>query len=269
MELEQLLNLKYRSHPLYDRPDYYDLDYQGYLAEADFYHSLLRRGLDVNQVYVELGAGSGRLLKTPLDNGIRCHAVDPSAPMLEKLKTKTTARVDFNKSLSLEIAKADNFKGPKGETIGVVSFPFNGLLHIYTYEELLRSFRHIANQLHPEGRFALDIMAPAWEVMGARYLDWGRLDERISPTSGETIYTYDCCHFDQETHLMHSKLRFAERYASLGVELFYVQRMWTFQEILGALDKTGFIVEEIYGDVDFSSFEEDSPRLLLVASPMS
>ena len=266
MELEQLLKLKYRPHALYDRPDYYDLDYQGYLAEADFYHSLLGRGLDESQVYVELGAGSGRLLKAPLEKGIRCHAVDPSEPMLERLKTKTTKHFGVDKALSLEIAKAANFRGPQGETIGVVSFPFNGLLHIYSCEELLRSFQHIANQLHPEGRFALDIMAPAWEVMGARYLDWGRLDERITPGSGETIYTYDCCHFDQETHLMHSKLRFAGLNASEGVELFYVQRMWTFQEILGALEKTGFRIEEIYGDVDFSSFEEDSPRLLLVAS---
>jgi hypothetical protein len=28
----------------------------------------------------------------------------------------------------------------------------------------------------------------------------------------------------------------------------------------------GFYIEEIYGDIDFSSYDEDSPRLLVVAA---
>ena len=155
MELEQLLKLKYRSHALYDRPDYYDLDYQGYLAEADFYNSLLARGLGEGQVYVELGAGSGRLLEKPLEMGIRCHAVDPSRPMLERFQAKTAERFDSLKSLSFEMAQADNFKGPSGASIGVVSFPFNGLLHIYTHEELLRVASYLRTIACPDVVFNL------------------------------------------------------------------------------------------------------------------
>ena len=60
---------------------------------------------------------------------------------------------------------------------------------------------------------------------------------------------------------MHSELRFVEEGASRGIELYYAQRMDT--RILGALHKAGFAIEEVYGDVDFAAFDENSPRLLV------
>ena len=265
MDLQALLRFDYTVHALYDRPDLYDLDYQGYVAEAGFYHQLIERGLTPEQVYVELGAGSGRLLSTPLEQGIKCHAVEPNAHMLKAL-TKKAGLFEGKIHLSYEQASAHNFVGPKDLQIGLVSFPFNGLLHIFTREELLSSLQHIHRQLGPQGRLALDIMAPAWEVMGMRELEWGRLDERRTADSGELVYTYDKCYFEEKNHLIHSKLRFIKANAKEGVELHYVQRMWTFQEVLAALVKVGFYIEEIYGDVDFSSYDEDSPRLLVVAA---
>ena len=166
--LENLLQYDYQSEALYDRPDYYDLDYQGYLAEADFYHALIQRGLAENDVYVELGAGSGRLLERPLRQGVHCHAVDPSQPMLERLLEKAKKIPQDFSRLTIENAKANNFTGPMSSSIGLVTFPFNGLLHVYEYQDMLRSFQHIYGKLGAEGRFALDIMAPAWEVMRAR-----------------------------------------------------------------------------------------------------
>lgn len=265
MDLQTLLRFDYTVHELYDRPDLYDLDYQGYVAEAGFYHQLIERGLTPEQVYVELGAGSGRLLTSPLVKGIKCHAVEPNPNMLEALKEKT-GLLEGQIHLSSEQASAHNFVGPKGLEIGIVTFPFNGLLHVFTSEELLSSLQHIHRQLGPQGRLALDIMAPAWEVMSMRELEWGRLDERRTADSGELVYTYDKCYFEEKNHLIHSKLRFIKADAKEGVELHYVQRMWTFQEVLAALVKVGFYVEEIYGDVDFSSYDEDSPRLLVVAA---
>jgi len=265
MELQELLNFNYTSHALYDRPDLYDLDYQGYVAEAAFYHQLIERGLTPGQVYVELGAGSGRLLEAPLEQGVKCYAVEPNFNMLQALKDKLRP-LEHKRDLSCEQASAHDFAGPMDLEVGLVSFPFNGLLHLFTREELFSSFLHIHRRLAPQGRFALDIMAPAWEVMEAQALDWGRLDERRTADGGVLVYTYDRCYFEEKNHLIHSKLRFIKANATQGVELYYVQRMWTFQEVLAALVSTGFYIEEIYGDVDFSSFDEDSPRLLVVAA---
>jgi hypothetical protein len=265
MELQELLSFNYTSHALYDRPDLYDLDYQGYVAEAAFYYQLINRGLTPEQVYVELGAGSGRLLETPLNQGVKCHAVEPNIKMLQALKDKMRP-LEQKIDLSCEQASAHDFVGPPDSEIGLVSFPFNGLLHLFTSEELISSFLHIHRQLAPQGRLALDIMAPAWEVMGVQELDWGRLDERRTADEGVLVYTYDRCSFEEKNHLIHSKLRFIKAKATQGVELHYVQRMWTFQEVISALIRTGFYIEEIYGDVDFSSFDEDSPRLLVVAA---
>ena len=97
---------------------------------------------------------------------------------------------------------------------------------------------------------------------------WGRLDERIDPKNGQSVWTFDRCFFEPDTHLVHSEIRFIRTAERSGTELYYAQRMWTYQEILGALAETGFEVVETYGDVDFSTFDENSPRLLVVAETL-
>lgn len=261
----EMMNRKYDRCALYDRPDWYDFDYIGYAAEAPFYHGLISRGLRPNQVFVELGAGSGRLLINPLGEGVKCHAVEPNAHMLQAC-VATAQSLAVTQTLTSECARADNFKGPPDGEIGLIGFPFNGLLHLYTTAELERSLRHVYQRLLPEGRFACDIMSPAWEVMEAGSVDWGRLDERVSPRTGATIWTYDRCWFEPATHLMHSELRFIGHEDIQGVELFYAQRMWTYQEVLGCMEKVGFEIDEVYGDVDFAAFDENSPRLLISAA---
>jgi hypothetical protein len=43
------------------------------------------------------------------------------------------------------------------------------------------------------------------------------------------------------------------------------QFMWTATEMIAALDRAHFVVEQAYGDVDLSPFHEGAPRLLVVA----
>ncbi|MBL90739.1 MAG: hypothetical protein CMH56_02880 [Myxococcales bacterium] len=262
--LTDYLLLNYDRHALYDRPDWYDFDYIGYKAEAPFYHGVIERGMSEGQVFVELGAGSGRLLQDLLRAKVKCHAVEPNIHMLKACQ-KMARELSAIEVFSSECAKAHDFLGPPEDPVGFIAFPFNGLLHIHTLAELNEALQHVFQRLPPGGLFACDIMAPAWEVMEVGSVEWGRLDERVSPQTGEPVWTYDRCRFEPATHLMHSELRFIEEGASRGVELYYAQRMWTYQELLGALHHAGFGVEEIYGDVDFAAFDENSPRLLVLA----
>jgi SAM-dependent methyltransferase len=262
---ETLLDARYVEAGLYDQAEWYDTDYAGYLAENAFYENAIQKCLTSGQTYLELGAGTGRLALRYTQHPIFVHAVEPAISMLERLRHKAM-QLDAGTQLKLttEQACASTFQGPPNRPIGLISFPFNGILHIHGHKRLNRVLQRIERALEPQGYFALDITAPAWTDMGGYVRDWGRLDQRTHPETGEVFLTYDRCVYDGPARLLHSDYRFIKEGSKEGVELRISQYMWTYQEILFALETNGFEIDEIFGDVDFRPWGEQSTRLLVL-----
>src|SRR5690606_3816953 len=86
--LERLVRGRFRRAGLYDDPTSYDLDYAGYNAELPFYRMLVREHVKEGDAYVELGAGTGRLVLPLAREGTRVHAVEPSKAMRKQLLAK-------------------------------------------------------------------------------------------------------------------------------------------------------------------------------------
>ncbi len=251
---------------LYDAPFWYDLDYQGYKAEEAFYRLLVTQHVDKGGAYVELGAGTGRLLLAYAKAGTRCHAVEPAGPMLFRLYEHAEAGGLPEGLVTGEQRGAATFEGPDDVPAQVITFPFNGLLHVHGHAALLEVFARVRDKLDDQGRFGLDMTSPAWEEMAAGGRAWGRLDERVHPGSGQRIHTCDRCRYDEYTRLMHTDFRFLEDGADRGVTLGITQYMWTYQEVVHLLHRAGFSIDMVFGDVDFSPLYEKSPRLLLSAA---
>ena len=112
-------------------------------------------------MFVELGAGSERLLQDLLRAKIKCHAVEPNIHA-QKLAQEMAHKLSAVEVFSSECAKAHDFVGPPKDSVGFIAFPFNGLLHIHTLAELNEALQHVFQRLPPGGLFACDIMAPAW-----------------------------------------------------------------------------------------------------------
>ncbi|OGQ26432.1 MAG: hypothetical protein A2138_09975 [Deltaproteobacteria bacterium RBG_16_71_12] len=169
-----------------------------------------------------------------------------------------------NAGFTVEDALAATFSPP--DTPAVVLFPFNGLLHLSTRGEVLASFRHVRDVLAPDGRFALDCTGPYWDAMLFGPTAWGRADERVHPTSGAKVLTCDRSAYHAATRQMRIDIRYLIDGADEGVQIELRQTMWTWQQVLGALEESGFVVEQQLGDVDLSPFDEGSPRLLVCAA---
>lgn len=254
----------WRAVGIYQAPEWYDVDYAGYRGEEGFYRLILERCARGGRLVVELGAGTGRLALRYADAGFRIHAVEPAPAMRALLVEKGSAAGHAAGGLlSVEDATAATFAPP--ERPAVVMFPFNGLLHLRTRDELYESFAHVRELLQPDGRFALDCTGPYWDAMVFGPTTWGRADERVHPVTGAKVLTCDRSSYLPATRQMRIDIRYILAGDDEGVQIELNQTMWTWQQVLGALQACGFAVEQQLGDVDLSPFDEGSPRLLVSA----
>ena len=259
-------------HEIYDAADWYDVDYAAYRGELNFYRLLLGRHARGRAV-VEIGAGTGRLSLPLCESGgpeqrFFLHAVEPAPAMRQRLRDKRDKAGLDDTRLAIEDAYADTFIGPDVAAIGLVIFAFNGVLHLGSPAELSACLRHIHAKLADDGAVAIDLTPPYWETMLRGSVPWGRIDERIHPTSGRRFLTCDRSRYEPADRTTHIDIRYAYDDASAcdpGVQIALRQHMWTSPEILQALQDARFVVDACFGDVDLSSYTEGSPRLLVSA----
>lgn len=261
---EELRAATFTKCGIYDAPEWYDVDYAGYRGEEAFYRLVLQRHAKAegNGVVVELGVGTGRLALKFAAEGHRVHGVEPAAPMRARLDEKR-AKAGIT-SLEIVDGTARDFAKPSGR-VDVVMFPFNGLLHVKTRDEMLASFRHVREVLDDEGRFALDCTGPYWDAILYGPMPWGRADERTHHETGKRVLTCDRSSYDPATRQMRIDIRYLLEGEKHGVEIALFQVMWTWQQVLATLSESGFVVDLLYGDVDMAPFDEGSPRLLVSA----
>jgi SAM-dependent methyltransferase len=253
-------NVRFSRGNIYDEPGWYDVDYAGYRGEEAFYRLVLSKAVKPGGVVVELGTGTGRLALRFAADGFRVHGVEPSDKMRGLFEEKRDkAGVDVVN----EDATAATFAGPRAGRVDVVMFPFNGLLHVKTREEMLASFRHVREKLDDDGRFALDITGPYWDSMLYGPTAWGRSDERTHPLSGKLVHTGDRSAYDASTRQMRIDIRYVVDGEKAGAEITLLQTMWTWQQVLGALNESGFAVDLLFGDVDMAPFDEGATRMLV------
>lgn len=261
----RLLSAPMKQGSLYDFADTYDVDYAGYRAELAFYRRVIARACQTDLAYVEIGAGTGRLLIPYACSGVRCHGVEPARSMRDRLVEKVAKETLPLGRVSVEDARAHDFVGPTDARVGVVAFPFNGMQHLFGHEMLDAFLARAREILVDDGCVAFDVTGPAWEEMSAGVREWGRLDERVHHVTGKRIYTIDRSVFDDERRIMRTSFRYLSDDATSGVEAFIEQFMWTAQELLHAVTQAGFVIEMAFGDVDFAPLDERSPRLLVAA----
>jgi SAM-dependent methyltransferase len=259
---DELRSATFHHSDIYDAPDWYDVDYAGYRGEEAFYRLVLAQTVKEGGVVVELGVGTGRLALRFAHEGFVIHGVEPAAPMRALLAEKRAKAGVPEERLTLEDGTALTFRGPRAR-VDVVTFPFNGLLHVRTRDEMIASFRHVHDVLAPQGRFALDCTGPYWDAMLYGPTPWGRSDERVHPASGKTVLTCDRSTYEPATRTMRIDIRYLVEGEREGAEIELHQTMWTWQQVLSALDEAGFAIDLLFGDVDMSPFDEGSSRMLV------
>lgn len=203
LDPEALLRLGTSEH--YEDPELYDFEYRDHRHDVAWYRGLARdRG--PGQRIVELGAGTGRISLPLIHDGHHVVGVDRMPTMLDHLRRKRD-RLAADAAARLEPVLGDITALPLPDACADLVFaPFNVLMHLYAWEDLLRCFREAARVLVPGGRFAFDVLLPDLE-----WLTWDP-EERHSvthfthPRTGASM-VYSTNHtYDPHTQVCHVRI---------------------------------------------------------------
>ena len=202
-EKERLRLLEAGTDDHYEDVELYDHEYEDREHDVDWYRQLANER-EPSLPIVELGAGSGRVTCPLVEDGHRVIAVDRKDTMLAMLQRRLTEQSTRDK---VQVVEADMRKLPLPDaSTELVISPFNALMHLYTWQDLLRCFQEVTRVLMPGGVFAFDVELPDLE-----WLRWDP-DKRHAvtrfthPRTGEKLVYSTNHRYDPRTQVCHIRL---------------------------------------------------------------
>jgi len=181
----------------------YDFEYSDRLDDVQWYQGLAEE-LAPPMPIVELGAGTGRICIPLAHDGFEVVALDRMPAMLQRLEHRL-CEASVQSRVRPLLADMTDIPLPEGSHALVIA-PFNALMHLYRWQDLLACFRQVHRVLRPGGTFAFDVQLPDLE-----WLLWDP-DERhavtpfVHPRTGESL-VYSTNHtYDAESQVCHVRI---------------------------------------------------------------
>lgn len=199
---EELLRSGTSDH--YEDAELYDFEYRDHRHDVTWYRGVARK-LGASVKVLELGAGTGRITIPLAVDGHQVTALDRMPSMLSRLQDKLAEQPAI--TAKVEAVLGDICGMPlETDRFDLVIAPFNVLMHLYRWQDLLACFREVRRVLRPGGTFALDVLLP-----DLQWLTWDP-DERHSvtyfthPRTGASM-VYSTNHtYDPDTQVCHVRI---------------------------------------------------------------
>jgi SAM-dependent methyltransferase len=251
-------------------PELYDaVTPETFRGDTEWYR---RKAKECGGPVLELGAGTGRITLGIAKDGIRIHALDADAAMLDALRRKVA---DQSREVQERVAvtHGDMREFELSERFALIIAPFRAFLHNVTESDQLACLRRVREHLGPGGRFAFNVFHPSLEYMaqhtGALAGVW-RWRGTFQTTDGRCIVRSEANRYDTVRQRVHSQHRYEEygpdgtlRRTSLHrLELAYLYPA----DIRRLLAHAGFKSVQIDGGFDGRPFEQDTDELVIEAS---
>lgn len=200
-----LLEAGTRDH--YQDAALYDFEYSDRVDDIRHYRTVAGELGDAIDI-LELGAGTGRISVPLARDGHRITALDACDPMLQRLRD-TLARIRVAGDITPLLGDMRALTLPDA-TYDLVIAPFNALMHLYTWSELLACFREACRVLRPGGTFAFDVQMPD--------LEWLRWDPEVRhavtrfvhPATREKLVYSTNHNYDPATQICHIRIYYDE-----------------------------------------------------------
>lgn len=201
--LERLLQRGTTDH--YVDTALYDFEYAERVDDIRWYRAVAG---DQPLRIAELGAGTGRITCPLARDGHTLEAIDLMPEMLAGLCARAEGE-DWADRIT--VYEADMRALPlEDASVDLVISPFNALMHLYTWRDLLACFEEAFRVLVPGGRFAFDVQLPDIE-----WLTWDpdvrhAITPFVHPVSGEKLVYSTNHRYDHATQICHICLYYDE-----------------------------------------------------------
>ncbi len=241
---------------------FFDQEFAGYEDDLPVLEAYAARA---GGPILELGCGTGRVLLHLARAGYQVTGVDLSLAMLELARAKAEAAGLLNR---VTLIAGDYGQVALGGPYRFACTVMNTFLHLPDQAAQVRALKHWREHLAPGGLLLIDVLHPdpaTLAELDGRLEFWGAWED---PASGHTVMKFLIRTVDLAQQTLHVRHIYDEiapdgqlRRTQAAYDLRYVGRFEA--ELL--LEKTGYVLEGIYGDWELTPFASDSPRMILVA----
>jgi SAM-dependent methyltransferase len=251
-----------KPEPYAQIPELYDLEHEAFTDDLAFYLNCVKV---VGDPVLELGCGTGRIVRTLAKAGFRVIGLDQSGPMLDRarslLEPDLAERVTFVHGSMEECEKAP------GGPFGTVILSLNGLLHLPSSEAQRRTLDSARRALDPRGQLLIDVLNPSPGLFAT--FDRGVVHEGTWVwENGDDVNKFSSRSVSHAHQLIHTRIWYdiltRGRTVSRIVTEFD-QRFVYPSELELMLELAGFAEWQVYGSYDLDPFEDDSDRLIVAA----
>ena len=234
-------------------------------ADVDFY---VHAAKEFGEPVLELGCGTGRVTLAVAQAGFRVTGLDLSAKMLERAEEKARSLPqEARKRLTLTTGNMTDFD--LGAKFALVVVPFRPFQHLAETRQQLGCLACARKHLEPGGRLVFDF----FQTDPRRMHEAQFLEERVvaeySMSGGRRVtLTERVTAFHRAEQRNDAEMIYAVTHADGRRErlvLAWTVRYFFRYEVEHLLARSGFRVEETFGDWDRSSLGDHSPEMIFVA----
>ncbi|HEY8286889.1 MAG TPA: class I SAM-dependent methyltransferase [Chloroflexota bacterium] len=244
------------------RPDLYDLMHEDQVEDIEFVRHSVAMLPDGARV-LELGCGTGRLLRPILEDGAVAVGLDREPAMLRVAASKLGM---FGERLGLLEGEMTRFEAP-GEPFDLALIGLNTFMHLLTMRNQMSCLECIHRHLRPGGTLLIDLANPHSVLRDTQQGMTQHRFTKLGSRDADTLTTlWSATMFNLTKQLAHTTLLFDEVDNRTG--LFHrtsadiVLRLTYRYELEHLLARTGFTTRALYGDYESSPYEDDSERLI-------
>lgn len=240
---------------------FYDEWTKDVTGDVDFY---VRRALEVPGPIVELGVGTGRIAIPTAQAGQNVIGVDLSPTMIAEARRRAA---DAGVAHMIAFAEADMKTFVAEEPVHLVTIPFRSFLHMETPQEQLTCLSSVYRSLVPGGHLILNMFVPDPAFIVSqdrkRNLHAEFIDERGRRCEIWVVPEYEIT--TQEITINATVEAYEGKKLVETTEGRLRVRMIHRFEMEHLLTRSGFEIEDLYGDFDERPLAEGCLEMIWVA----
>ncbi len=246
---------------------FYDAENADKTDDLGFYNELAG---EYGDPILDIGCGTGRVMIPLAQAGYRVHGIDNEAAMLDRAKLKLDG-LPIAARDRLTFYHGDVLTYPLEERFKLVLLPYNTLMHFHKQETQLALLKRARQWTQADGLLVLDL-PNAGETFATQDSEAITLERTfIEPESGHLVMQQAVSVLDRAEQLMRVTWIYDEITGDGSIKRTIAPilfRYYFYPELLLLLRASGYEVQDVFGDVDGSPFEDGAPRMVVLARPL-